>query len=699
MPSLEELKIEEERKKKETEIVAQQYVVDNFMANNFGSKEYIPSFLVNNDIYETEKPVEEFTSQPEVIDVQPEQVETKDEQPQAETLPEETVEINNYSNARFQEFLQKDIEESNKAIEEIKKQHPNDYDSYVASLRKSKYYQERLKYWQEYYTKKKEEFDELSKNDAQVLDEQAKNDALRQIPEENEEQKLEFPIKKTSKKSVLRGEGDYETSLSMKADPALKDTIEQILLTDLYNSLDKYRSYYKSGKAVPNTNGISNKMKEAMHKINEARTEFAVALFSSYSEVFNTADNKRVKKPFLPTIKAVQKRINSKHDNMTMSDIADVVMDRFYHVEDGKISGIIPELAEKLTVQVQTELVKRGQYHFNLCQDAAEEILKNIANDSNLVSNIVEDNSNSLLYLSEIKSINKLYQKLANGINNGKVETSVEYIEQYSQYLQRMSNENETHQFIFEELSRSVDNLKVLTVNAKELLEGENQNNEQLKNIMTAIEKEKKYLKSMKDVNNMFEDKSMESFEKSNKLPGTQALTDKLTMDAIKLVGSYSSINELNSFQFTSEQCEEETQKLLDYVKTNTNLSVDVNLSMLFNIGTIVSDIREKFKYASENPNKQRYIDKDGNVKEKNVAYGENKADTNRYQAISEKAQHLLDTEINTAMEILSAKENIDNLTKDEQEVINKAFNSFIELSKETRKSERRKEVALEKSL
>ena len=689
MPSKEELKKEEEKRKKETEVVAQQYVVDNLVANNFNADGYVPSFLMNYDIQEAEKPADEIESEPEVIDAEVE--ETNKE----ESAPAEKPEMSAFANTRFQEFLQKDIEESNKAIEEIKKRHPKDYDKYIESLKKTDYYQERLKYWREYYAKKREE---LSTEEA-ALDEHARNEAMRTLSEEEAEKKPAVVLQPTSNgnKAVL-GDGNYETSLSMKADPALKNTIEQILLNDLYNSLDKYRSYYKSGKAVPNTSGVSSKMKEAMNKINSTRTEFIVELFGSFSEVFNTADGKRIFEPYTKTIKAMQKRINSKQGDLTMTDIADVVMDRFYHVENGKISGIIPKLAEELTIQVQKELINRGQFNFNLCQKAAKEILSNIATDSKLVSNIVRDKESSLLYLNEIKNIDKFYQSIINDIKAGKFETNLEYIDGYSEYLRRMAEQYTEQEYVMYELSRSVDTLNVLAINAKKLMESDNSET-QLKDVLSSLERERRNLKSIKDVNHLFEEKSFDNFAKTNKDTNTQALTDKLTMDVLKIVGAYNSLNQLNKFEFTSEQCDHETEKLLEYAKANENISVNVDLAMLFNIGTIVSDIREKFSYASDNPNKLRNIDNEGNIKVKNVAYGENIKDIVRYKDIADKAQNLLENELKQAVDILSIKEKTDDLSKEEQEIINNAFNSFIALSKETRKSERRKEVGLEKSL
>lgn len=682
----------EEKRKKEAEELSRAFTLNDLQQFNFNNNF---NYYIEEPTLNLEEPSlnEEIKNENEVLDAEVKDV----EEPVKEDVVEESnVEENQQQeevNGKFATLIQKDIEETNKALDEIKKQHPKDYDSYIEGLRKTKYYQERLKYWKEYYANIKKELETESQKDADL---HAREQAQKEELAENTEAPF-FEEKKFS--GVVHGEGAYQTKLSMVADPSLKDTIEQILLNDLYNSLDKYRSYYKSGKAVPNTNGISAKMKEAMHKINAARTEFAVALFGSYSEVFNTADNKRVKKPYMPTIKAVQKRIASKKSDLTMPDVADVVMDRFYHVENGKITGIIPTLAEELTIKVQKELIKRGQYNFNLCQDAAKEVLKNISTESQIVDRIVSDAAESNLYLEEIKNVDELFVKFRQGLLENKVNVNNEYLEEYGKYLQRMSDEHEDQQYLFDRLAMSLDNLKLLSVNAQAVLGKENVEMQEVKALINSIDKERKYLKETKDVNNLFENKSIESFASSNKTAGTQALTDKLIMDSLKMVGAYTSMNELNNFQFTEEQCQKETESLLNFAKNERNVSVDVNLAMLFNIGTIVSDIREKFKYASENPNKVRYIDKEGQEKQKSVAYGENSKDAERYAVIADKAQSLLNNELSDAMSMLSTKENDATLSASEQELVNKALNSFIALSKLTRKSERRKEVGLEKTL
>ena len=687
----------EEKRKKEAEELSKTFILNDLQQNQFNFN--------NNFSYFVEEPVSdvEKNDNDEVIGAE---VNDAKEQIKAEVVNDSNVEENQQQeevNSRFAELIQKDIEETSKALDTIKKQHPKDYDSYIAGLRKTKYYQERLKYWQEYYANKRKEFEEEAKKDADLqAKEQAQKEELQAVEEAQKEELQEKPkspvLEEKKFNGVVHGEGAYQTKLSMVADSSLKDTIEQILLNDLYNSLDKYRSYYKNGQGMPKTNNISSKMKDAMHKVNASRTEFTIALFGSYSEVFNTADNKRVKKPYMPTIKAVQRRIKLKKDNLTMSDIADIVMDKLYHVENGKITGIIPTLAEELTIKVQKELLKRGQYNFNLCQDAAKEILKIISTESHIADNIVNENAESNLYLDELNRIDSLLVKLRDEIVENKVSFDVKYFEEYSNYLQRMSDEHSDQEFMFDNLSQFVDNLKILSINAQTVLGKEKVDDKEVKSLITSINKERNSLKYMKDVNSSFESKLMEDFE-SKKVAGTQILTNKLVMDTIKMVGVYSSMNELNKFEFTDEQSQQETESLLNFAKNERNASVDVNLAMLFNIGTIVSDIKEKFKYASENTNKVRYVDKEGNEKVKSVAYGENAQDAERYAAVAEKAQSLLNNELCDAISMLSTKENDATLSASEQELVNKALNSFIELSKLTRKSERRKEVGLEKTL
>ena len=655
MPTREEL--ERERKERENaEIIARDSLINDgtyYLPEipNYDSKDIVD--VDSKFIYPVQNTAPK--SLDDVVDI--------DEVPELEEkepLDEKEKFIAEVYSKKFAEFLESEKSEVEYAVAQIKQEHPQDYEEYINELRQSPYYQQCLDKWKKYYEDQKEKFVDEARKEAETMDSQARLDAA------PEEEVVEVAPKSVEKKQAPKAKpvvskpaekDPAKTDVKMKADAGLKETIEQILLVNLQDAIDENRDYYDLMQKA--------KKNPAWKEVVGTRADFARALVQAYAKTFDLTKNHTKRSPYSKTIREMQSDIASKQGSMDMKTVGYSVMDSFYHydLKTKEATGMIPDLAEHLAVQVQEKLVNNGQLDFNLCKEAAEKMLEEIANESAVSISIAQDNKSEFKYLKFVDELNKLFTTISSDMNSNRESTvSFKNLGQIERVVKGIKEQADVvGEIACDEILRASSKIRVLAVKAEN---ARRNGNEAEKSALTKeINEEKKRLSTLITPEKEIDKKSGEKYWENNvgKKTGTRSIIDKMLIEATKRVGATRSLGQLETFTMPKSVVKEETEKLLDYIDKNRNATIDVTYDMLARMNLLLHDVREKFK--------------------------EDEAKYDKVQAIMD--------EVFITMEAVDSVEE-EELPKEVGKKVSSIFNQFIDVSQWKLKGEQRLKVGLD---
>lgn len=612
MTTEEKLK-EEEKKKEESDRIAQQEVVEQINADSFVNvnekvldEENEPIVTDVDSTLKKDVEAKEPNSLSKLEEVEEQNVKM-DEQTQFEAYDDESEYIMKVSNEKFQNFLAAEKAEVSESIEAMKKAHPNDYDAYVDSLRNTDYYKKCLAKWQKYYADKKQEFENEAKQEAEVINLEAKNAAANFASEQanlqankSTQNKQQKAVEQKQMAPVQAQNQSFESEVTnytvntskLKLDPDLYDSVEQFLLHDLRDAFVEYNDFYLNERRKINETSHS-KIANAMRDITDTRLQLLQSLLGSFETTFDTTRGKRVWKPYPSTVEKMQKNSASRQGNMDMSTVGDVLMDSLYHYEDGKSSGILPELAKHLTLKVQEELISRGKLgNYNLYDKDVEFTISDVVRKYRTLSKISLSNGNDFVVnelLDELKELNSQFTK---DVKNGSNEVSKEKVDEFInavEYVDYLSNDSNVE--IINVLSEEAENLKTI-IEAANVVDQ--------KSILKMLDQQKKKLDSSYDYNYRINKSSYQYFDKnSGKKLSFRPLIDKLLMDLTQKVGSESSKGKLKEFAISNEYKQKEIQKVVSFVESDKKLSLNITEDLLTDVLLEKHDLRERFKKSS----------------------------------------------------------------------------------------------------
>jgi len=601
MPTKKEIEELEEKKRRETDRLAQQQAVEQVNINEEPS--YVePADMAEESPFVTD--VDSVMKETEVFNsnaTNPEKASAEDLSAGNEAvLSDEDEYALEVSNSKFQSFLAAEMEEVNKKIEAMKKAHANDYDAYVESLRKTDYYKKCLAKWQKYYADKKQEFENEAKAEAELINAEAKAQAANfaskeaQVVMQQKAQKVFEKPKESAPKAndqnfVSSSEKNYTIdSSNLKLDPDLLDTVEQILLHDLKDSLDEYRDFYTTEK-TRNNETSNKKMTVAMNKITDARLELLQKLVNSFEEIIDTTGNQTYWDLSQSNVKGMRKKIKAKEGQMDMSSVADTTIYSLL-VNDENSNGIILDLAKYLTLKIQEELISEGKLgNFNLFKDHAYNVISDIVKNFDTLSKIRLSNENSLVVNNLYKELIDMNSKFTkdvkdslNNFNKGKVDEFINAIE----YIDYLSNENNEELInVLKEESETLKNI----IDCRDTVDQ--------KTVLKMLDSQKQKLVNSNDYSYRSNKNSYEHFDKhSGKKLSTRPIIDKLLFDLIQKVGAENSKGKLEEFVITKNYKEQELESLINYVDSNKNKKINLSEDYLTDVLLDRHDLREKYK-------------------------------------------------------------------------------------------------------
>ena len=622
----------------------------------------------------------------------------------------------------YSEFISAEKAEISSKIDAIKASHPNDYYQYVEDLRSTDYYKICLEKWRKYYADKRAEFEKLG--DAQKsldIEASAKNDAMQEnsmlfensqkaytvdTPEYQTKQdnvatysnidvtnllndnvaevkpaKNEVNVensqptaKKQAPKFISGQNKDYHI---MDVNQNLKKTVKLILLNNLYDAIDGNRDYYVEQKADID----AMKRNHAGIKQNVyLRTEISQDLVKSMSKMFDTTLS-NVLKPYKPMIEVMQQNLERNKDNMTVELACDMYLDKFYHLDTqtGKETGIIPQLADFITLKIQEKLLSNGQADFNLNKESAEIMINKLALGANLARNISMINEIDTNEQQQVvKDLISVFNGIMYGSKTGNMLVTEKMVNNVKQTL-ATAKQNGSFNFT-EDQYKALDvmcNLASRCLNYPNGFTKQGKTAEQLVDIVAIQNKvsgAQKTLTSYLDDENKVDVKSNKNYDKQNlkrnkqsgvyeaKENGVQSIFDYMISDVVKEVAKASASQNFNTFTLTDKQVSEkitEAKELLDFNKNSEN---EVVSEILVNLLLSMHDIREKSTDDVQKANAQNCV---------------------------EKLQHAID---------LLDKSNDENAVNVYQSVINDAISTSVKVAS-NKNSKSRTKTGLEKSI
>ena len=622
----------------------------------------------------------------------------------------------------YSEFISAEKAEISIKINAIKASHPKDYYKYVEDLRSTDYYKICLEKWRKYYADKRAEFEKLG--DAQKtldIEASAKNDAMEEnsallnntqkvykvdTPEHQTKQDtaatysnfdvtnllndngVEYKLNQnqvntknlqptTQKPSAKLISGQSKDFHIMDVDQNLRKTVKLILLNNLYDAIDGNRDYYVEQKADID----AMKRNHAGIKQNVySRAEISQDLVKSMSKMFDTTLS-NVLKPYKPMIEVMQQNLERNKDNMNVELACDMYLDKFYHLDTqtGKETGIIPELADFVTLKIQEKLLMNGQADFNLNKESAEIMINKLALGANLASNISMINEIDANEQQQVvKDLLSIFNSIMYGSKTGNMLVTDKMVDSIKQTL-ATAKQNGSFSFTDDQY-KSLDamcNLASRCLNYPNGFSKQGKTAEQLVDIVAIQNKvngAQKTLTSYLDDENKVNVKSNKNFDKRNlkrdkqtgvyqeKENGIQSIFDYMISDVVKEVAKARASQNFNSFALTNKQVSEkitEAKELLDFNKNSEN---EVVSEILVNLLLSMHDIREKSTDDVQKANAQNCV---------------------------EKLQHAVD---------LLDKSNDENAVNVYQSVINDAISTSIKVAS-NKNSKSRTKTGLEKSI
>ncbi len=366
-------------------------------------------------------------------------------------------------NEKFSEIIKADKEKSDKFIAGLKASHPNDYDSYVEKIRKTKYYKKCLDKWTKYYSDLKQKCAEDLQNEIEV---DAKNQAsnladvkvaVPQIKEQSQLKDNEIPKENTVTPPSLELNIDELDASSyvrltskggLPVDSKLVATVQDVLLDALYKSFQETSDYYNSLSVSPK-----------LAKKNVSTVDFRKELSNNLQQVHNKVIPNQSSLD-IANIKVIQKDIEERAGvNMNAFSTAEVFVDKLYHIDltTKEVSGMIPDLALDLSEKIQDILISNGVPYFNITKDNVIGILDKMVDDSKLGVTLKEETSKDNENLLDLKAGNRLLK------NTNKIDIIFNYLtENYLEDASDAMNDNKLSQFNYSD--EKVNNtLKVIS--------------------------------------------------------------------------------------------------------------------------------------------------------------------------------------------------------------------------------------------
>ena len=618
MPTDEKMKQDLEKVKEEADKIAQQQVLYNYT--------FVPSFVLEDEsAYKTnnaESAAE--ASESNVVDVESVEKENSvgqegegnqgdadidaDASHNEVEADEKEQYIAEVANNNFQSFLASERASIDSAIETIKKAHPKDYDKYVEGLRKTKYYQKCLDKWRKYYADKKAEFENEAKEEAAAIENQAKLDALYSQKVENvENNNINKPqVVKTKPNAMQKEEEEssYKVNLSnLKLDPDLYKTVEQILVQNLRTAFDQYRDYYnrvlnkmnKDMKDRPQESTIA--LKDAM----ETRLGLLKALVNSFDGVFQVPG--KTNYPFFKSDStAKQSNVAALHENTELEGVADTIMCSLYKYDTKakKNTGVIVDLAKHMTLKIQEQLIKKGKFgNFNVYKGEVEKGLSQLVSDYGVANRVKMINDESSIVENLLQELVKLNSKVTKDIKKGTNTVTKEYLSEYIFGLQYAD-------FAFDKEKNEV--VELLASQAEKLSEIVELNGKfEKKELLKQLANQEQILSAQQD-NFKAIKKDMEHYDSKTK--GARPIIDKLLMDITEKVGAESKKGKLNEFTISTEEQNNETNKLISFVDNNEE-EIIFSEDLLNDIFIAKHDLREKFKGKHASKSQEAQSDAD----------------------------------------------------------------------------------------
>ena len=660
------------------DLLARSFVVDSLVPTDEDKVATSETFTFTTSDSETPTytmPTESTYSPASVVGETPAPKPVKTTTPTSTTAPvstpttrEELVE--SIATENYNKFIEDEKKTVAKEIEKVKSTH-SDYDSYVAMLKETEYYKQCVQKWKQYYQDKKDEFVVQAEGIADALEAEAREEAIRITPTtstrvtptpkvttptpkkvttpapaetpvvEPVSEVVSTPVENPANTSTPNALTPDATEIvlapeseelkfkinteNMAIDSGLRQTVEQIVLGALYDSFDATRDRYseevsdlESAKRIP----------QEYKSMVEFRWQLAEALVQSFTKIFDTTENKTVKKPYMRAVREVQADLKRNSGNMDTGLVADMILDRLYHVDPKthEVSGIVADIVDYLTVQVQEELLKNGQVDFNLYKEACEKILNQVLVDSGLAVNIAKVNEELDPRVEYVAKVGEVIKTLKADLKEGKISISLEDILALRE--ERKALEKKGFKFSEEEtnlLDREIANAISIRRRLPNLLKVEDETKkvaeikkylDNLKVSQVAIVDTLKNVKATSKVNQ----KSSSVYSRDNtrtilgpdgkittvlaREKGLRPITDYIVMKLLETAASENVAGRLQNFDLKDETTLALTLGLINIIKNERNAEIDVTISLLEQISFVEHDIRESVRLEPEKYNK-----------------------------------------------------------------------------------------------
>ena len=540
--------------------------------------------------------------------------------------------VQQIADEKFSEFMKNEQNSIDNSINELKTELADDYDNYLEMIKNTEYYQKSVKKWEEYYKNKRREFEIEAENTVKKIDDTAKKQAIEQTPIKTEGKIIAMESTDEEEDTSDWSYDYFKKSIRLnakeiKCDPALKKTIEQILLDELYNSFDENRDAYS--RELSDLEGMK-RIPKVYRDIVESRLHISENLVQSYTKLFDMTDNKTVKKIYGRNAKAINRDLETYKNDMDSSLATDMVMNQLYGMDfkTKEITGLIPEIAEYLAVRVQQELIKRDRAEFNLYKGACQKILNDVLLETKFATKIVEKNRDVKVdtKVAYLKEMEKLLKALKKDVKEDTRHVTPKLVQKATDSLKKLkSSKYAFDETTYDDILTTLEDIEAISIqlsNSKpEDISAESKkamlklikNIELRNNQMFEAAKKQDMTRAEKNINKRYESDNVEyKFDENGKLSsvlpkrkGLRPITDWIAKKVMESIGSKAVRGELKTYQFTQKDRNELKTEVIDVLDEERNPEVDFTRYLLFYIQCAEHDIREMVK--EENNYKYKY--------------------------------------------------------------------------------------------
>ena len=556
------------------------------------------------------------------------------EEPASATKPKTKEQIvEEIATQNFNKFLAEEKKQVAAEIEKVKAVQGEKYESYIEMLKGTDYYKQCVEKWKKHYANKKAEFvADAEKTVEEMVNGEARQEAMGLTDQQVVAGTPKPTVKKVAPKRdaqvvVAPEKPELKHTIStagLAVDPALRETIEQIVLTSLYDSFDASKDRFSAEVTELESTRQTGALKEKYLGMVNFRWQLSEALVNSFTKMFDTTNNKTVIKPSGREVSELQTDLDRNQGNMDIGLVADMILDRLYHVDtkSGETSGILPDLIDYLTVRVQEELLKNGQVDFNLYKESAKKIVNKVLVESGFAVDIVKANEASDAKLKYLESFSEAIKALSKDIKSGNVNenTLLTFTTLREQLAELEKNgvkfSEDERKVILEELgnvsfiakrapqlARIADptkrdaevkqHLASLKASSIRVIDLANQVNAEYKVTKRGA---KAYGANVKSI--IGPDGKITTIMPRDK--GLRPITDHIVMEMLKTAAAENIKGNLPNFNLTDDKTNELTLGLLGVLENERDATADVTISLLEQILLVEHDIRESVKNEPE---------------------------------------------------------------------------------------------------